>query len=328
MANPEEKTDNDLYIKFLEKKHSAFVTSDDLIKSIVQKATGSELVAKNKIIEGEMNEVYDVDVKDGKNVIVRISRIEKESFESEENTIRLVRMAGVPAPKVLLIEEVSSDSKKVTFCVEEKMEGVSLKSQMKDLDKETLKKIIIEAGSVLSKIHSISIETFGPLEGGEKYNSWKDFIFRIENKKKNIFKAIKTVDINPTFIERAFNILDRNNHMFALNNPKLLHGEFFPKHLIIKDNHLVGVIDFEDAKAGDPVWDMAWLSYFYHDSIPIDWLKEGYENKELFNNDFDLKMKLYRLNLGLDFLDYYQTENNISGMRYAKERLLAEINNF
>lgn len=327
MPNTKEEPAQDAYRKYLEKKHSAFATSDDLIKSIVQKATGSELISKNKIIEGEVNEVYDVKTKEGKNVIVRISRLGRESFESEERVIRLARMAEAPAPKVLLIEDATEDSN-ITFCVEEKMEGVPLKSVMKDMDKEVLRKIISEAGAVLSKIHNITVETFGPLDGGETYNSWKDFIFRIENKKKNIVKATKIVDIDPHLIDKSFEILNENVNMFELKTPKLLHGDFSPKHFMVKDGHLVGIIDFEDAKGGDPIRDIAWLSYFYHDAFPLEWLQEGYTNKKLFDKNFDKKLKLYRLNLSLDFLSYYQTEKNISGMTYAKRRLREELENW
>ena len=70
------------------------------------------------------------------------------------------------------------------------------------------------------------------------------------------------------------------------------------------------------------------LNFFYGDSFSIDWLKVGYKNKDIFDENFDLKMKLYRLHLGLDLLEYYGSEKNKSGMIHTRERFIKELENF
>ena len=45
----------DLYQKYLEKKHSSFQTPEELIEAVVKKATGSEPTLINRIIAGEVN---------------------------------------------------------------------------------------------------------------------------------------------------------------------------------------------------------------------------------------------------------------------------------
>jgi aminoglycoside phosphotransferase (APT) family kinase protein len=39
--------------------------------------------------------------------------------------------------------------------------------------------------------------------------------------------------------------------------PALLHGDFWPGNLLWKDQHLVGILDWEDAAFGDPLSDVA-----------------------------------------------------------------------
>lgn len=328
MSNPKEKKDNDPYQRFLEKSHESFTSPEELVSEMIQKATGAELVERRKIIEGEVNEVYDVTTSEKQNVIVRISRSEYPSFETEEKVIRLVRMVGVPAPKVLLIEQISLEDKKLTFCVEEKIQGEPLKDLMGSMDNEMLKSFISEAGRILSKINSVTVEIFGSLDGSNSFKTWSDFIFNLESKREKIINAGKIVGADKTLIDKAFSLLRENEALFNIKEAKLLHGDFSPKHLIVHDNKIVGVIDFEGAKGGDPVRDIAWASYFYNDSFPIEWLTEGYENKELFDKDFDLKMKLYRLHMSLDLLEYFQADKNISGMTYAKRRLGEEMKNW
>jgi aminoglycoside phosphotransferase (APT) family kinase protein len=41
--------------------------------------------------------------------------------------------------------------------------------------------------------------------------------------------------------------------------PVLLHADLGPEHLLVRDGRLVGVIDWGDARLGDPALDYAWL---------------------------------------------------------------------
>jgi len=318
----------DLYQKYLEKKHSSFQTPEELIEAVVKKATGSEPTLINRIIAGEVNEVYGVTTQDNKDVIVRISRQAKNNFETEEKVIRLARMAGVPAPKVLLIEEASSGPQNLTFCVEGKIEGEPLLSLMGSMDKSAFKSIASEAGEILSKIHGIVVDKYGPQDGSRFFETWGDYIFNIEKRRLGITTAANLMGIESGLISESFKLLWENKEMFQINKAHLLHGDFSPKHILIADGHVTGILDFEDAKGGDPVRDLARLNFFYGDSFPIEWLKAGYQNKDIFDKNFDLKMKLYRLHLGLDLLGYYESEKNRAGLIHTKERFIKELENF
>jgi aminoglycoside phosphotransferase (APT) family kinase protein len=41
--------------------------------------------------------------------------------------------------------------------------------------------------------------------------------------------------------------------------PALLHSDLGPEHLLVRDGRLAGVIDWGDARLGDPALDYAWL---------------------------------------------------------------------
>lgn len=316
------------YQKYLEEKHGKLNAPQRIVEKVVNKATGSSLVEKRRIIEGEVNEVYEVTTKNNQNVIVRISRSMHPRFEAEEKAIRLALMAGVPAPKVLLIEKINQRENNLTFCVEEKIVGRPLNKFMDKLDEKTLKSIISEAGNILSQIHSVELEGFGGLDRDKPYKTWTEYVLRPEKKLERITQAAEAVGIDVKLIDKAIEILKEHRRLYKEVKPQLLHGDFSTKHLLVKDNHIVGIIDFENAKGGDPVLDFAWLNYFYGQVIPTDWLKTGYKNKDLFDRDFELKMKLYRLNLGLGFIDYYEYEKNEAGMNHTKKKFHEELRNF
>jgi aminoglycoside phosphotransferase (APT) family kinase protein len=316
------------YQKYLEEKHRKLITPDSVINKVVKKATGSSLKMKNRIIEGEVNEVYEVVTEDKQSVIVRISRSKHPRFEAEEKAIKLALMAGVPAPKVILVERVFEKKDSITVCVEEKIDGKPLKKLMGKLDEPTLKSIISEAGNILSKIHSVKLEGFGELGRDIPYRDWGEYVLRSERKLDRIIEASKNIGIEVSMIKKAIEILKSHSSVYSKIKPYLLHGDFSTKHFLIRNNNIVGIIDFENAKGGDPVLDFAWLNYFYGKVIPTNWLKDGYTNKNVFYDNFKLKMKLYRLHLSLGFIDYYEYEKNEAGINHTKKMLVEELNNF
>ena len=315
------------YQDYLKEKHCRFNTSVELIDREVNKAIGSITSIRNKLMKGEVNEVYDVISKNGQKVVVRISRSKHPRFEKEKMAIDLARQAEVPAPEILLVDRVSTDSGDLTFSVERKIDGVDLQSFGAEFNRGKLKTVIGEAGEILAKLHSVMVPNFGGLDRNEEevYKSWPDFIFSVEGKRSRIIEAGKRVGVNTAQIDTALKALRDEEELFGDVKPHLLHGDFSTKHFMVKDDHLVGIIDFENCKGGDPVYDFAWFDYFFGKDIPLEWLKEGYATPEVLRNNFEKKLLLYKLHLGLGFIDYYEEQGNKSGIDHARTRLKEEL---
>lgn len=320
------KTHN-AYQTYLEEKHSQFNTPIGLIDQEVKKATGSAISTKNKLIFGEVNEVYDVVGKNGQEVIVRISRSEHPRFEAEKRGIDLARRVGVPAPEILLIDRISTDNGDLTFSIEQKIDGVALQSLGGEFDRGKLEVIIREAGGVLAKLHGVIVPNFGGLDRGEAeaYKSWSEFMYGVEEKRSRIIGAGERVGVDIVQIDTALKTIRGGEELYACVRPHLLHGDFSTKHFMVKDDHLVGIIDFESCKGGDPVYDFAWFDYFFGKDIPLKWLKEGYAAPEVLDDNFERKLLLYRLHLGLGFIDYYEEQGNKPGMDHARMSLKEDL---
>ncbi|MEK7154630.1 MAG: phosphotransferase [Patescibacteria group bacterium] len=164
------------YQDYLTKKHGGFNTPIEVIDQEVVKAIGSPTLTRTKLMLGEVNEVYDVVTKDGQEIIVRISRSEHPRFEAEKKAIDLARQAGVPAPEVLLVDRINTESANLTFSIERKINGIALQSMGGEFDRGKLKVIIAEAGEVLTKLHGVLVSSFGGLDRDEKdtYKSWSE----------------------------------------------------------------------------------------------------------------------------------------------------------
>lgn len=309
------------YRDYIKEKHAKFNTQDFLINEEVKKATGSEPVSKKKLMLGEVNEVYDIATKSGQQVIVRISRDKHNGLEKEEKGIELVKKVGVPVPEVLLVETVKSDDgRDLTFSIENKIEGVPMFDLIKISNIGKIKRLTIESGKILSQIHSVNFP--------EEKESWKDYILKVKLKREKIVNAARKANLKTELISRSLKIIEENGSFFDIKEKSLIHGDFGPEHFLVKDNHIVGVIDFENCRNGDPIFDFAWINFFYETKITLNWLIEGYKNKSIFDENFEKKLHLYKLYLGLDLLDYYVSENNQSGTDHTKERLEMELRYF
>lgn len=52
--------------------------------------------------------------------------------------------------------------------------------------------------------------------------------------------------------------------------PALVHGDLGPEHLLVRDGRLAAVIDWGDARIGDPALDYAWLLHAPFPGWPVD----------------------------------------------------------
>lgn len=313
------------YQQYLKQKHAKFNTSHEVINEVVKQATDSEVGTISKLLFGEVNEVYDVSTNAGQEVIVRISRSKTPRFLAEACAVKKAREAGVPAPEVLLVTSKTEDGNSLTLCVEKKLPGDPL-SGIPYEQKDKLKYFVTLAGEVLAKLHSVSTEGFGGLNdaGNGKLTTWEDYMMEVVKNREKILTSAKNVGISETDIERGFAILEKNSEMFKSVKPHLLHGDFSTKHILISGDEITGLIDFENCKSGDPIVDFAWWSYFYSDEL-LGWLKTGYSKKTKLDPEFDKKLVLYRIRLGLSLITYYEEENHTTGIKHTKEKLAEDV---
>lgn len=323
----------DDYQKYIEKKHSTFAVEPGIITDAVEKAVGTKPLNIKRIIAGEVNEVYNVVTSKG-NVIVRISHSENNRFLSEKWAIEMSHEAGVLVPEVLYIGKSVNKEKAVFLSVETKLNGISLADLLKSgkIDRQTLKVLIEDAGATLARIHSVQTEKFGNLHKGGvgDFDSWESFILHPLgiDQRKSLLKILDSVDITKLQLKKVYQILEKNSSVFNTVNPHLLHGDYGPKHILINNGRISGIIDFENAKSGDPVYDFSWWSYFYGKRLLIERLISGYQKVSNLPDNYELHLRLGRLRLGLDLLWYYSYEKHQLGLKRAKNNLIEDLKYF
>ncbi|MDO8507356.1 MAG: aminoglycoside phosphotransferase family protein [bacterium] len=322
------------YKAHLSRVHSRLNAPDNLVKQVVREATGEEIVDKIRIIAGEINEVYDVTLGNGGNVVVRISRQKRPDFGQEEWAIKKCIEAGVPAPEVLLIKHVQNGEELLSFSVLRKITGVTLDTivDSKGWSSEQVKDYAVQAGEILAKMHSIKTDGFGDIDdtGKGKYKKYEDIFLKEVNNKEGYMQLAKDVSLDPKLIEKALDILASHRDIYGeVKVPHLTHGDFAPKHIMVNDGKVVGILDFGLVAGNSPVYDFVRWDFWFGESFPIDSVKEGYTNKDIFNDKSIQKLtSLMMVYLGLTNIYWYHMTSYDEGVDRIKNKLISELESF
>lgn len=320
------------YQDFLIQKHRKLSTPFKILNEAVKKATGFPVFSSQRLVLGGVNEVYDVQTKDGKSVIVRISHDEHPGFEREKWAIEQCAKEDIPVPRILLIYTAKGENKNLTVCVESKLAGIPLGTLIKEgaVREEKVKRYLKEAGSLLSKIHAIKSNGFGFLDGNGQgeFQTWEDVVLKYSVRKEKLLERAGRWQISPDAIVATLSILENHRNLYKqVTEGQLIHEDFGPEHIFVDNGKIVGIIDLENCIGGDPMMDFSWWDFFYGRNYPVKLLLEGYENKRVLEN-FELKLHLYRLHRGLFLLQYYDDENNPHGIEITKRNLSLDLSFF
>lgn len=318
---------NSDYQSFLQQRQAQFITPDEIIQQAVFKATGKSIKEKTRIIEGENNEVYDIKLTDDIHVIVRINHNSASALKREEWAINECRKIGVPVPTILLSELIQSGKQHFAFSIQSKIPGVLLKTILKEVAEEEKKALIQKAGTIFSLIHTVSTSGFGELDGSGQgeYKTFLDRLQQLYESKWYIQELAQKYEIAEETIEKTNEYIKKYEKLVTNTESKLLHNDYRPIHIFFENNEICGVIDFEVARAGDPIQDLATWDYYFWDRFPFEWLTSGYTNKTLFDKDFDIKLNVYKLISCIELLYTHDKIGSMSGIDFDKKNFVRSL---
>lgn len=313
--------------------HTKLVTPDEIIQEIAKEGSGHNLVVKTRIITGEVNEVYDIELANGHHVILRIAKNGHPNFLQERWAIEKVQKLGVPVPKILFIKHFKVGEQEKSACLMERVDGEPLERGLMEFDKLDLKlrrKLINQAGEILSKIHSIETEGFGWItgEGQAIHKTADELIDELLNQQEKFEKVASEENLSKDTLQKVLDIIKGFKPLYLQVKPHLNHGDYSHKHFMVKDNKIVAILDWGGVRSDIPVYDFAWWDYWFGEYIPTEWLKEGYTNKSLFGDNFEDFLHMLKLFRGLEMVTWYHQEKYKPAVEKAKIKLLKDLKYF
>lgn len=288
-----------------------------VITAAVMEACGSPSQTIKRITEGFSNEVYAVTTVDGQQVIVRIHWWTSPYFEEEKWALDQCVVLGIPTPQFLLLHHSGSGNEARSICVETRLPGQTLHTLVERgiLSVADAYPFVKAAGALLAHVHSIPTTGWGRInaKGAGAGTHWSDLLN--PSMIEGAYQAARKLDIAQQEITEAIDLLHTHTSLFEAITPRLLHGDFSPQQILVNTGQVTGLIDFEFPRSGDPAWDFAYWDYFtgrqpFRGSVfPTEWLLEGYRPALLPDMAFDLRVALWRLELGLELLAYHRHDS-------------------
>jgi aminoglycoside phosphotransferase (APT) family kinase protein len=78
-------------------------------------------------------------------------------------------------------------------------------------------------------------------------------------------------------VEQGLAVLDAHRSHFAFDDPRLVHGDLGVDHILISDNRVTGIIDFQECSGNHPLLDLAHWELTHHHLVPTAELLTGYQ---------------------------------------------------
>ena len=317
---------SDDYRRHLDALHARLATPDEIVLAALAEVSRAKVEHRRHIAEGEANEVHGFRLADGLEVIMRIARRTARGFEAERWAIDACRQEGVPVPEVLLIKQVASDNGPIDICIQRRIEG-ELLSNCLDLPQEALHVLIAEAGDILSRVQRLRTKGLGYLNGAGEgpFASLDELMADFFKEEPAYIELAERHDLDPGLIRRAFALIARGVREAAPVRVSLTHNDFYPKHLLVKDGRVTGLIDFGEVSSEPSVNECAKWDYLMGGVLPVAWLREVYADKSLFDESYDRLFPALRLMMGLCLFAWYAGKGYAAGVLEARDRLIRDM---
>ena len=224
-------------------------TSRPVIDWVVRSVCGRDVERLVRLTGGGLHETYRVEVSNDLPVVVRIARQPVPWSTDEEHVMAQVRGVGVPTPHVLGVEHVDDDGELLSFSLLRLVPGRSLDELAGDLPPSDLERLVMDGGELLARVHSVV-----PDRGIQHDLEAPDerFVARVARVAREALGPAAAA-----VVERGADLLRDEVTTRPAPRLSLAHGDWLPKHLLIDDGAIVGVIDWEFAGPASPAFDLA-----------------------------------------------------------------------
>lgn len=204
--------------------------------------------------------------------------------------IENARSVGVPAPEII------HSNRDERWIVMKRILGVAIDSEYELWERCPYSER--EFGKLLSRLHSIQPEGYGPIDdcGKALFTTWQDFL--VQAAISALGTCVARGSLPLSVAKQLEQCWCRELASVDLHRPSLLHMESlgFANIMYNPDTRTItGLLDYEDCIGGDPLFEICWMRYYFNHSHPnqsyFDFQKfaEGYGSLDL---DSD-RIKLY-----------------------------------
>lgn len=206
------------------------ITSNQLsVDSYEELKSGYSPAKKYKLYSAERKPLYLLKIYDLK---------KKDRIKQQFKLLNKHYQNKVLCPKPVLFD--FKEEEQICYLILSYLEGASGDIVLPTLTEDSQYKIGLQAGKELRKIHLMTPET--------SFNGYKKRLNKYQNKRATCKR------LGLTFYQQKFVENYINEHIHLLKNSPVCfqHDDFQPQNIIIKNQKIAGIIDFDSFDWGDP----------------------------------------------------------------------------
>ena len=286
-------------------RHSYF-SDDEIVASVNHILKDDKLIKlkpfdlKSQMNLGNVNSVRKGELSSGKKMIIRLhpKGVANGYFYVESLVAELARENGLPSYQTFAIHDLENLDD-FSFQVIESLPGVAVQRWLESHSQDEAK-LLYQIGQNMAKIHQIRVSGFGPFNNTQaKLNNLvglHDNLMDSVRAGLNFNLKILTQEglINDTQVKEIKNLFSSSNLLLKLDQAVLVHNDFADWNLLTDGQVITGILDWDEAVAGDPIMDIACWSTFF-DPDRIEGFLAGYWSVASKPDDFQERFEFFRL---------------------------------
>ncbi len=204
-----------------------------------------------------MNETYRAELAAADPVVVRIARQPVPWFTDEAQLMAQARALGVPTAEVLGVAHVEHDGGLLSISIQRLLPGRSLDELAGALRPVDLERLVMDGGELLARVHSLAPDR------GVRHALQPPDAQALARGERIVAQTLGP--LAAAVVARGTAFLRRELAVRPAPPVVLVHSDWLPKHLLIDDGAIVGVIDWERAGPAPAAFDLAMWEAFAAD---------------------------------------------------------------
>jgi len=309
--------------------------SKEEVQRVVNKIFGNAKVNNITDLSGRINFVYNVGISNPtKSLILKLNAFPQYDWrlEKEKYVTRLItEHTDVPVPTIYLVDN-TKDTFSTQYSLMSKIDGVDLESLLPNIDKSRKNELMEKAGECLGKMNSIKFNRFGSIRGDSVVDGEENLEEHYRKFSEKTFSRISGMEEAKGLIDNAKDFIERNIKLMQIPaEPCLIHYDYRPENIMIKNGELSGILDFEACRSSHNELDFVQVEetiFTPYPELEKPFLN-GYQKHSSISPspEFEKRQKLYQLQFYLSLV-FFERDPTLK-RKYAKiaEKILSSDKN-
>jgi len=284
---------------------------DSTIDKFFERHDQASRESLQEIGHGEISQAYFFE-EQGTTKVLRINQHTDNGFKKDQFAYEHFSGPNIPIPK---IEEIGELSEGLYYAVSEKSPGKTLVT----MSQEEYTQIVPAIIQTLDDIHHLQPagEGFGSIQtdGSAPYTTWKDFL-KHHRPEGDWLQKLQNIDFFDTdIVQSSWDKVEQMHQYLPDNVRQVIHCDYGFDNALGEGDKITGVIDWNDSKYGDPLYDVARLDLF-QSMVKPQWninfteqFKQLYIKENRLPENFDERILCYKITTCLGSMAFYAESN-------------------